>query len=133
MQQQVERSSVRPVQVFQHDQQRLHGACRSQETGDRLKQPPAVLFGLTGRAWLNRQPLAHLADDPGKVRGRGPKFRPQCLDRLESASRSPSPPLIQNRAYQFAGTRLLSYLALVMGTLQIVTMPVEELPIDVPV
>jgi hypothetical protein len=85
MREQVEAALVGPVQVLQHQHQRLHGAGVAQEAADRLQQAPAVLLRLAGRAWLDRQPLANLADDAGQVTGRTAQLRPQrfgwpCLD-----------------------------------------------------
>jgi hypothetical protein len=51
---------------------------------------------------------------------------------LESASKSPCSPLLQNRTCAFRLIRLLSCLALVMGTLGVVAMAMEELLILIP-
>ncbi len=76
--QEQQRGLVRPVQVVDHEGQRLHPGGVRQEGGDAVEEPEARLLGLElGGLGKPRQPLAHLGDHLGDVGRARPHLRQQ--------------------------------------------------------
>src|SRR5687768_13989254 len=66
--QEVERVTIRPVEVFESDHQRLDGCRALQEITERLIQPPAILLGIVGDAWFHGNAIAQLGQEASDLR-----------------------------------------------------------------